>query len=88
MLTRFVALLATARTALLTLVTLLLLPRATPPPPRARGRHETRSDRGDVPGWVLITVMTAALVVALWALAGEAFTSLFTDSINRVRQAG
>lgn len=53
-----------------------------------RGRRDSRPDRGDVPGWVLITVMTAALVVALWALAGEAFTSLFTDSINKVRQAG
>lgn len=57
-------------------------------PPRRRGRRDSRPDRGDVPGWVLITVMTAALVVALWALAGEAFTSLFTDSINKVRQAG
>lgn len=55
---------------------------------RRRGRRDTLPDRGDVPGWVLITVMTAALVVALWALAGEAFTSLFTDSINKVRQAG
>ncbi len=51
----------------------------------ARGR---RSDRGDVPGWVLITVMTAALVVALWALAGEAFTSFFQDAMNKVRKAG
>lgn len=56
--------------------------------PRRRGRRHSLPDRGDVPGWVLITVMTAALVVALWALAGEAFTSLFTDSINKVRQAG
>ncbi|HLS33803.1 MAG TPA: hypothetical protein VK039_09435 [Brevibacterium sp.] len=56
--------------------------------PHRRGRRDSRPDRGDVPGWVLITVMTAALVVALWALAGEAFTSLFTDSINKVRQAG
>lgn len=85
MLTRSLALLATLRAAL---IALPLLHRATPPPSRARGRRETRPDRGDVPGWVLITVMTAALVVALWALAGEAFTSLFTDSINRVRQAG
>src|SRR4051794_26403809 len=27
-------------------------------------------DRGDVPGWVLITIMTAGLVTALWAIAG------------------
>ena len=47
-----------------------------------------RPDRGDVPGWVLITLMTAGLVVALWALAGEAFTSMFQDAINKVRGAG
>lgn len=45
-------------------------------------------DRGDVPGWVLITLMTAGLVVALWALAGEAFTSMFEDAMNKVRGAG
>ena len=56
--------------------------------PRTRGARETRSDRGDVPGWVLITVMTAALVVALWALAGEAFTTFFQDSMDKVRRAG
>lgn len=55
------------------------------PPTSARSR---RNDRGDVPGWVLITMMTAALVVAIWALAGEAFTSMFEDSMNRVRRAG
>jgi hypothetical protein len=27
-------------------------------------------ERGDVPGWVLVTLMTAGLVVALWAVAG------------------
>lgn len=76
------------RALLLTAVLTLLARALAPQPPRQRGKRATRPDRGDVPGWVLITVMTAALVVALWALAGEAFTSLFTDSINKVRQAG
>lgn len=57
----------------------------TPPDPHRRG---DRPDRGDVPGWVLITLMTAGLVVALWALAGEAFTSMFQDAMNKVRGAG
>ncbi|GAA4282838.1 hypothetical protein GCM10022261_03690 [Brevibacterium daeguense] len=52
------------------------------------GARARRTDRGDVPGWVLITMMTAALVVALWALAGEAFTSMFEDSMNKVSRAG
>jgi len=28
-----------------------------------------RGERGDVPGWVLITLMTAGLVTALWVVA-------------------
>ena len=30
-----------------------------------------RDERGDVPGWVMITVMTAGLVVVIWAIAGR-----------------
>ncbi len=43
-----------------------------------------RRDRGDVPGWVLITVMTAGLVSAIWILAGPALTSMFTDALSKV----
>ena len=43
-----------------------------------------RRDRGDVPGWVLITVMTAGLVSAIWLLAGPALTSMFTNSLSKV----
>ncbi|GAB3064344.1 hypothetical protein [Sediminivirga luteola] len=53
-----------------------------------RLRGERDSDRGDVPGWVLITIMTAGLVVTLWALAGTAFTEMFQDALDRVRRAG
>lgn len=42
-------------------------------------------DTGDVPGWVLVTLMTAGLVVALWALAGPALGSLFMDAVNGVK---
>ncbi|WP_349828252.1 hypothetical protein [Brevibacterium litoralis] len=52
--------------------------------PSSGGARRHLRDRGDVPGWVLITMMTAALVVALWALAGEAFTSMFSDSMDLV----
>lgn len=30
-------------------------------------------ERGDVPGWVLITIMTAGLVTLLWGIAGDTF---------------
>lgn len=41
-------------------------------------------ERGDVPGWVLITLMTAGLVVVIWALAGPALADLFQQAIARV----
>ena len=28
-----------------------------------------RDERGDVPGWVLVTVMTAGLVMVIWGVA-------------------
>lgn len=47
--------------------------------------RDTREDeRGDVPGWVLITLMTAGLVVVIWALAGPALAGLFEQAISRV----
>lgn len=41
-------------------------------------------ERGDVPGWVLITVMTAGLVAALWAIAGDMLSRMLTDALNSV----
>ncbi|MFZ1653604.1 MAG: hypothetical protein WBB44_07060 [Candidatus Nanopelagicales bacterium] len=41
-------------------------------------------DRGDVPGWVLVTVMTAGLVTALWIVADEQLTGILTRAINSV----
>jgi hypothetical protein len=41
-------------------------------------------DRGDVPGWVLITLMTAGLVAGIWAIAGPTLNDLFTQAIEGV----
>lgn len=41
-------------------------------------------DDGDVPGWVLITLMTAGLVVLIWSLAGPALSQIFEQAIARV----
>lgn len=43
-----------------------------------------RDERGDVPGWVLITLMTAGLVIVIWALAGPALSGVFQQAIDRV----
>ena len=44
-----------------------------------------RDERGDVPGWVLITVMTAGLVAALWAVAGPQLNSMLSEALSSVR---
>jgi hypothetical protein len=43
-----------------------------------------QSDRGDVPGWVLVAVMTAGLVTALWLVADDALTSIFDRAVRGV----
>ncbi len=49
-----------------------------------RGDARSRGDRGDVPGWVMVTVMTAALVVALMAVAVPQLRDVFTKAIDSV----
>jgi hypothetical protein len=46
--------------------------------------ERVRNDDGDVPGWVLITLMTAGLVVVIWAIAGPALSSVFEQAMDRV----
>ena len=41
-------------------------------------------DRGDVPGWVLVTIMTAGLVTALWLVADDKLQQLFSDALDGV----
>lgn len=49
------------------------------------GRPDLAGDeRGDVPGWVLITLMTAGLVVTIWVIAGPALEGLFQRAIESV----
>ncbi|CAM3685558.1 hypothetical protein [Isoptericola cucumis] len=57
--------------------------RATPTP-RADLPASDDPERGDVPGRVLVTLMTAGLVVALWAIAGPLLEDAFTQAISSV----
>lgn len=50
----------------------------------ARARERAREERGDVPGWVLITLMSAGLVAVLWLLAEDALINLFTTAMDTV----
>ena len=52
--------------------------------PKQWMRAHLADDAGDVPGWVLITLMTAGLVVLIWSLAGPALSQVFQQAIERV----
>jgi Na+/H+ antiporter NhaD/arsenite permease-like protein len=48
---------------------------------RMRGRD---SERGDVPGWVMVTVMTAGLVVIIFGVFKDKITEAVSDAIDSV----
>jgi len=50
------------------------------------GLRASAGDRGDVPGWVLVTVMTAGLVTAIWLVADGQLTSVLDRAIGSVSQ--
>ncbi|MDP9102342.1 MAG: hypothetical protein M3N21_09385 [Actinomycetota bacterium] len=56
---------------------------------RAVGASAASSDddpeRGDIPGWVLITIMTAGLVTAVWSVADGQLRSILNHALNSVR---
>ncbi|HEX7202027.1 MAG TPA: hypothetical protein VF249_04610 [Arthrobacter sp.] len=50
----------------------------------SRRTENDHPERGDVPGWVMITLMSAVLVAALLALAGPALESMFNQAMDKV----
>ncbi|MEZ5096808.1 MAG: hypothetical protein R2731_12230 [Nocardioides sp.] len=44
-----------------------------------------RDERGDVPGWVMITVMSAGLVVVLWQVAGDRLGAMLSAALDSVK---
>ena len=49
-----------------------------------RRERTHRDERGDVPGWVLVTVMTAGLVAVIWGIADDELSALLRDALNSV----
>ena len=47
-------------------------------------RDRVADERGDVPGWVLVTVMTAGLVAGLWAVAGPELERMLREALQSV----
>ncbi len=50
----------------------------------ARLQVRLMEERGDVPGWVLVAVMTAGLVTALWLVADTQLTGVLNRAISSV----
>jgi hypothetical protein len=44
-----------------------------------------RDERGDVPGWVLVTVMSAAVVAALLPVVRNELTSMLKSALSSVK---
>lgn len=42
-------------------------------------------ERGDVPGWVMITIMTAGIVTVIWGFADDALKDLFQKALTDVQ---
>ncbi|KAA1424303.1 hypothetical protein [Nocardioides antri] len=50
----------------------------------AAATHQ-RDDRGDVPGWVLVTVMSVGLVTALLTFARPALVGMLRNALSSVQ---
>lgn len=71
------------RTAYLTVWLLVLMPEAL-----LRRRFGDDRDRGDVPGWVMVTVMSAILVVAILGIFEPQIKSALGGILDSVSNAG
>ena len=47
-------------------------------------RLSLRDERGDVPGWVLITIMTAGIVAVLWQFAEPYLRDILEQALEAV----
>lgn len=41
-----------------------------------------RDERGDVPGWVLVVLMTTGLVTAIWTIAAPRLSAILKNSLD------
>jgi hypothetical protein len=48
-----------------------------------RQRLLSRSERGDVPGWVMITVMTIVIASAILVIFQDRVTSFLNETLNQ-----
>jgi hypothetical protein len=51
---------------------------------RLTGPDRSRDERGDVPGWVMVTLMTAIVVAALTPFVGDELRALLVRAFSMV----
>ena len=52
-------------------------------PSRWTAQLKTRDERGDVPGWVMITVMTIIVASAIFVIFQQAVTGFLQDTLDQ-----
>ena len=53
-------------------------------PSRLPASDRRRDDRGDVPGWVMVTLMTAIVIAALTPFVGDELRGLLEQAFSMV----
>jgi hypothetical protein len=48
-------------------------------------RHRERDERGDVPGWVMVTLMTAMVIAAILPFVRTQLTDLLQQAFDMVK---
>ena len=51
-------------------------------------RYDDDPERGDVPGWVLITLMTAVVVAGIWGFTQDALANILESALCTIGVAG
>ena len=49
---------------------------------RVRDVEVDHDERGDVPGWVLVVLMTTGLVTAIWTIAAPRLSTILRNSLD------
>jgi hypothetical protein len=49
---------------------------------KARTSDNDHNERGDVPGWVLVVLMTTGLVTAIWTIAAPRLSTILRNSLD------
>ena len=44
--------------------------------------RKMKDERGDVPGWVLVVLMTTGLVTAIWTIAAPRLSAILKNSLD------